>query len=101
MALAGADKTALPEDDSSTPHATEIPDKRRSWLDRISSMLSGDPSTRDDLVALQRDVTAEGPIAATTPKMMAVALTVYALSVGAARVTRAQLARRSVGEGKR
>src|SRR3546814_17496775 len=70
MALAGADKTAMPEDDSSTLHAPEIPDKRRSWLDRISSMLSGEPSTRDDLVELLRDVQAAGLIAADTLKMM-------------------------------
>src|SRR3546814_20895631 len=65
----------MPEDDSSTPHATEIPDKRRSWLDRISSMLSGEPSTRDDLVELLRDVQADGLIAADTLKMMEGALT--------------------------
>src|SRR3546814_11478736 len=91
MALAGADKTAMPEDDSSTLHAPEIPDKRRSWLDRISSMLSGEPSTRDDLVELLRDVQADGLIAADTLKMMEGALTVSALSVGAVMVPRSQM----------
>src|SRR3546814_256673 len=91
MALAGADKTAMPEDDSSTLHAPEIPDKRRSWLDRISSMLSGEPSTRDDLVELLRDVQADGLIAADTLKMMEGALTVSELSVGDVMVPRSQM----------
>src|SRR3546814_15678207 len=91
MALAGADKTAMPEDDSSTLHAPEIPDKRRSWLDRISSMLSGEPSTRDDLVALLRAVQAHGLLAAVTLKMMEGALTVSDISVGAVMVPLPQL----------
>src|SRR3546814_1520370 len=45
-------------------------------------MLSGEPSTRDDLVELLRDVQADGLIAPDTLKMMAGALTVSELSVG-------------------
>ena len=53
----------MSEDDSSThahPQATDAPDhrggdKRRSWLDRISSALSGEPTTREDLVELLRE----------------------------------------------
>src|SRR5690606_17669673 len=55
--------------------------KRRSWLDRISSMLSGEPSTRADLVELLRDVQADRLIAAAALKMMEGALTVSDLSV--------------------
>src|SRR3546814_17825073 len=74
--------------DLSTLPAPEIPEKRRSWLDRISSMLSGEHSTRDDLVELLRDVQADGLIAADTQKMREGALTVSGLSVGAVMVTR-------------
>ena len=81
----------MPEDDSSTSHATEIPEKRRSWLDRISSMLSGEPSTRDDLVELLRDVQADGLIAADTLKMMEGALAVSDLSVGDVMIPRSQM----------
>ena len=60
----------MSEDDSSThahPQATDAPDhrggdKRRSWLDRISSALSGEPTTREDLVELLRDAQADGLI---------------------------------------
>ena len=90
--------TAMPEDDSSTPHATEIPDKRRSWLDRIGSMLSGEPSTRDDLVELLRDVQADGLIAADTLKMMEGALTVSELSVGDVMIPRSQMVMLSADE---
>ena len=41
----------MPEDDSSNP--PERPE-RRSWLDRIGAMLSGEPTTREDLVELLR-----------------------------------------------
>src|SRR3546814_12024253 len=80
----------MPKDDSITLPAPEIPEKRRSWLDRISSMLSGEPSTRDDLVELLRDVQAAGLIAADTPQMMEGALAVSELSDGDVMVPRSQ-----------
>ena len=51
----------MSEDDST--HASGTPErpperpqeKRRSWLDRISAALSGEPTTREDLVELLRD----------------------------------------------
>src|SRR3546814_5142494 len=54
-------------------------------------MLSGEPSTRDDLVELLRDVQADGLIAADTLKMMEGALTVSELSVGDVMVPRSQM----------
>ena len=39
----------MAEDDSTQPP------ERRTWLDRIGAMLSGEPSTREDLVELLRD----------------------------------------------
>src|SRR5690606_27783183 len=38
--------TAMSEDDSSS--ASETPEKRRGWLERLSSAISGEPSTRED-----------------------------------------------------
>src|SRR3546814_13551738 len=71
-------KQAMPEDDSSTP--PERPE-RRSWLDRIGAMLSGEPTTREDLVELLRDTQADGLIAADTLRMMEGAIAVSDLSV--------------------
>ena len=79
----------MPEDDSS--HPPERPPERRSWLDRIGSMLSGEPSTREDLVELLRDVQADGLIAADTLRMMEGAIAVSDLTVGDVMIPRAQM----------
>ena len=76
----------MSEDDSSTS-----PPERRSWLDRISSMLSGEPSTREDLVELLRDAQADGLIAADTLRMMEGAIAVSDLTVGDVMIPRAQM----------
>lgn len=70
----------MSEDDSSL--APDGADKRRSWIDRISAALSGEPTTREDLVELLRDVQADGLIAADTLSMMEGALAVSDLTVG-------------------
>ncbi|MBP6796940.1 MAG: CBS domain-containing protein [Luteimonas sp.] len=80
----------MSEDDSS-PHASEPPEKRRTWLERISSAISGEPSTRDDLVELLRDTHADGLIAADTLRMMEGALAVSDMTVGDVMVPRAQM----------
>lgn len=80
----------MPEDDSS-PGAPELPEKRRSWLERLSSAISGDPTTRDDLVELLRDAQADGLIAADTLKMMEGAIAVSDMTVGDVMVSRAQM----------
>src|SRR5690606_3978285 len=79
----------MSEDDSSP--APEGADKRRSWIDRISAALSGEPTTREDLVELLRDVQADGLIAADTLSMMEGALAVSDLTVGDVMVPRAQV----------
>jgi len=76
----------MSEDDSSS-HAPE----RRSWLDRISSALSGEPTTREDLVELLRDAQADGLIAADTLRMMEGAIAVSDLTVGDVMIPRAQM----------
>ena len=100
--------TAMPEDDSSTaapatgaspahdlPHADRQADKRvekrRSWLDRLSSAISGEPSTREDLIELLRDVQADGVIDADTLRIMEGAVDISGLTVGDIMVPRAQM----------
>ena len=79
------DSTQLPET------AERIPEKRRSWLDRISAALSGEPTTREDLVELLRDAQADGLIAADTLRMMEGAIAVSDMTVGDVMIPRAQM----------
>ncbi|GHA76473.1 HlyC/CorC family transporter [Cognatilysobacter bugurensis] len=80
----------MSEDDSST-FTQRVPEPRRSWLDRISSALSGEPTTREDLVELLRDAQADGLIAADTLTMMEGAIAVSDLSVGDVMISRSQM----------
>jgi len=80
----------MPEDDSST-QAPEVSEKRRSWLERIGSALSGEPTSREDLVELLRDAQGDGLIAADTLRMMEGAIAVSDLSVGDVMIPRSQM----------
>ena len=80
----------MSEDDSSRS-APEPPERRRSWLERISSAFSGEPDTREDLVAVLRDAQGNGLIDADSLRMMEGALSVSELSVGDVMVARAQM----------
>lgn len=82
----------MSEDDSSSSlHPPEHHEKRRSWLDRISSALSGEPSSREDLVELLRDAQSDGLIAADTLRMMEGAIAVSDLTVGDVMIPRSQM----------
>ena len=83
----------MSEDDSTrAPDGSDKPsEKRRSWLDRLSSAFSGEPSTRDDLVDLLRDAQSDGLIGGDTLKMMEGAIAVADLTVGDVMVPRAQM----------
>ena len=87
----------MSEDDSSTPQEYQDrlqerhQERRRGWLERISTMLSGEPSTREDLVELLRDAQADGLIAADTLRMMEGAIAVSDLTVGDVMIPRAQM----------
>ena len=87
----------MSEDDTSSP-PPDRPPERRSWLDRIGSMLSGEPSTREDLVELLRDAQADGLIAADTLRMMEGAIAVSDLTVGDVMIPRAQMVALSADE---
>ncbi|HEY4556419.1 MAG TPA: CBS domain-containing protein, partial [Lysobacter sp.] len=80
----------MSEDDSRTS-AARPPEARRSWLERISSALSGEPTTREDLVELLRDAQADGLIAADTLTMMEGAIAVSDLTVGDVMIPRSQM----------
>jgi magnesium and cobalt transporter len=83
----------MPEDDS-RPHddpAHARQDRRRSWLDRLSSALTGEPDSREDLVEVLRDAQADGLIGTDTLRMMEGAIAVADLSVGDVMVPRAQM----------
>lgn len=81
----------MSEDDSSTSPAPEPSEKRRSWLERIGSALSGEPTSREDLVELLRDAQGDGLIAADTLRMMEGAIAVSELSVGDVMISRSQM----------
>ncbi|MDH5823856.1 transporter associated domain-containing protein [Luteimonas sp. RD2P54] len=85
----------MPEDDSRPP-TQEPPEKRRSWLDRISSAISGEPTTRDDLVEILRDAQAGGLIEADTLRTMEGALAVSGMTVGDAMIPRSQMVALSI-----
>jgi len=80
----------MSEDDSSSS-PSETHEKRRGWLERLSSVFSGDPHTRDDLVEVLRDAQHDGLIAADTLRMMEGALSVSELTVGDVMVSRSQM----------
>lgn len=80
----------MSEDDSSRT-APEPHERRRSWLERISSAFSGEPDTREDLVAIMRDAQSDGLIDTDTLRMMEGALSVSELTVGDVMVSRSQM----------
>src|SRR5690606_13076943 len=88
---------AMSEDDSSnsappvTHDQPERHDKRRSWFERISSALSGEPTSREDLVELLRDCQSDGLIEADTLTMMEGAIAISDLSVGDVMIPRSQM----------
>lgn len=83
-------------EDDSRHNTGETPEKRRSWLDRISSALTGEPTTRADLIEILRDAQAAGLIAPDTLRMMEGAIAVCERSVADVMVPRAQMVALSI-----
>jgi len=81
----------MSEDDSRTDQTEPVEKTRRSWLERISAALSGEPTTREDLVELLRDVQTDGLIGADTLRMMEGAIAVADMTVGDVMIPRAQM----------
>ena len=80
----------MSEDDSSSSPA-EHSEKKRGWLERLTSAFSGEPHTRDELVAVLHTAQEEGLIAADTLKMMEGAISVAELTVGDVMISRSQM----------
>ncbi|KRG48254.1 magnesium transporter [Stenotrophomonas panacihumi] len=80
----------MSEDDSSqsTPETHE---KRRSWLERLSAAFSGEPHTRDELVAVLRTAEQDGLVGPDTLRMMEGAISVAELTVGDVMISRSQM----------
>src|SRR5690606_17341646 len=85
----------MSEDDSSSQGnngaGPDHPERRRGWLERLSSAISGDPTTRDDLIELLRDAQADGLVEADTLRMMEGAIAVSDMTVGDVMVPRSQM----------
>jgi len=81
----------MSEDDSRNDAIEPGEKPRRSWLDRISAALSGEPTSREDLVELLRDVHTDGLIASDTLRMMEGAIAVADMTVGDVMVPRSQM----------
>ncbi len=93
----------MPEDDSTKPAPDgastaaeksapdKRPEKRRTWLERLSSAISGEPDNQEDLLELLRDVHADGVIDGDTLRMMEGTLAVSELTVNDVMVPRAQM----------
>lgn len=84
----------MSEDDSSS--STESHDKRRSWLDRISAALSGEPTTREDLLEILRDAQTGGLIEPDTLRTMEGAMAIATMTVGDAMIPRSQMVALSI-----
>ncbi|MBA0221274.1 CBS domain-containing protein [Stenotrophomonas maltophilia] len=80
----------MSEDDSSSS-LQEHSEKKRGWLERLTSAFSGEPHTRDELVAVLHTAQEEGLIAADTLKMMEGAISVAELTVGDVMISRSQM----------
>ena len=79
----------MSEDDSTgSPGEHE---KKRSWLERLSAAFSGEPHTRDELLAVLHTAQSDGLIAADTLKMMEGAINVADLTVGDVMIPRSQM----------
>ena len=81
----------MSEDDSRSSPSSEPTERRRGWLERLSSAISGEPSNREDLVELLRDTHADGLIDADTLRMFEGALGISSKTVGDVMVPRAQM----------
>ena len=80
----------MSEDDSSGSQ-TEQNEKKRSWLERLTAAFSGEPHTRDELVAVLHTAQEDGLIAADTLRMMEGAISVAELTVGDVMISRSQM----------
>jgi len=78
-------------EDASSSSTQEHNEKKRSWLERLPAAFSGEPHTRDELVAVLHTAHEDGLIAADTLRMMEGAIAVAELTVGDVMLSRSLL----------
>ena len=78
-------------DDESSSTSSDIPEKRRSWLERLTFAFSGEPHTRDELLAVLRTAEQDKLIAADTLRIMEGAITVSESTVADVMIPRSQM----------
>lgn len=81
----------MPDDDSSPTLDAQSSEKRRSWLERLTAAFSGEPHTRDELLAVLRTAEQDQLISIDTLRMMEGALAVVELTVGDVMIDRSQM----------
>lgn len=79
----------MSEDDSTCSPGEH--EKKRSWLERLSAAFSGEPHTRDELLAVLHTAQSDGLIAADTLQMMEGAINIADLTVGDVMIPRSQM----------
>jgi len=81
------------DDSSSSSESSDKPggEKKRTWLERLGAAFSGEPHTRDELLAVLHTAYADGLIAADTLRMMEGAINVAELTVGDVMIPRSQM----------
>ncbi|TXK62577.1 HlyC/CorC family transporter [Alkalisalibacterium limincola] len=83
---------------SEEPGSTTAPEKR-SWLDRISQVFSGEPRNREDLLEGLREAQARGLLSIDTLAMIEGAIAVSEQQVGDVMIPRAQMVALSIDLG--
>ncbi len=73
------------------PDSSQSQPEHRSWLERIGAALSGEPTTRGDVLEFLRDASADGLIGTDTLRMLEGAIAISELTVGDVMIPRAQM----------
>lgn len=73
------------------PDSSHSQPEHRNWLERIGAALSGEPTTRGDVLEFLRDASADGLIGTDTLRMLEGAIAISELTVGDVMIPRAQM----------
>lgn len=73
------------------PDSSHSQPEHKSWLERIGAALSGEPTTRGDVLEFLRDASADGLIGTDTLRMLEGAIAISELTVGDVMIPRAQM----------
>ncbi len=81
---------------SEEPDSSPAQPEQKSWLRRLGAAISGEPTSRGDVLEFLRDAQADGLLDADTLRMMEGAIAVSELTVGDVMVARSQMVTLSV-----